>query len=129
MNAWFPALAALGLAAGGLLAVQSRRLARARVIAARSPRAFICERPPGGRRIVLLGDSTGVGVGCRSHEESIAARLAREHPQARVTNLCVSGARVADVRGAAEALPDEPIDLAIVLAGGKMCCAGPRWTG
>ncbi|HEY8357154.1 MAG TPA: GDSL-type esterase/lipase family protein, partial [Ramlibacter sp.] len=116
---------ALLFGAGALLAEQARRLGRARAWAACSLQAYSCERQPSRQRVILLGDSTGVGVGCASPGESIAARLAREHPQAHVTNLCVSGAVIGDVLAAATALPAEPVDLVVVLAGGNDVL---RWT-
>ena len=47
-----------------------------------------------------LGDSTGVGVGAKEGGGYVARlfeRIKREQPQARLTNLCVSGATTADV--------------------------------
>lgn len=47
-----------------------------------------------------LGDSTGVGVGSKEGEGYVARlfeRIKREHSQARLTNLCVSGATTEDV--------------------------------
>jgi acyl-CoA thioesterase I len=48
---------------------------------------------------VALGDSTGVGVGARrgGYPVRLTARLARAGRPLRLVNLCVSGARVADV--------------------------------
>jgi len=47
-----------------------------------------------------LGDSTGAGVGARHGGGYVARlfrRIKREHPDARLTNLCVSGATSEDV--------------------------------
>jgi acyl-CoA thioesterase I len=47
-----------------------------------------------------LGDSTGVGVGSKDGEGYVARlfeRIKRERPDARLTNLCVSGATTDDV--------------------------------
>ena len=115
---------ALG-AATALLLAQSRRLARARNACASPVQPYSCSRPGGRHRVLLLGDSTGVGIGCEPSRHSIAARLAGEHRDAHVTNLCVSGARVADVLEQAARLPADPVDLAIVLAGGNDVL---RWT-
>jgi lysophospholipase L1-like esterase len=116
---------ALSATAAALLTAQLRRLAKARAVTPRSLQASGSRPPQGSRRVLLLGDSTGVGVGCESSRQSIAARLAGEHPGAHVTNLCVSGARVEDVLDIAAALPAEPVDLVIVLAGGNDVL---RWT-
>ena len=59
---------------------------------------------------VALGDSTGAGVGARNggYVARVFKRLLTRRPDARVTNLCVSGATTADVlrsqlaRGVAE---------------------------
>ena len=48
-------------------------------------------------RILILGDSTGVGIGATSPDESIAGLLAAEFPQADIVNVSQSGARVAHV--------------------------------
>jgi acyl-CoA thioesterase I len=50
---------------------------------------------------VALGDSTGVGVGARrggGYPDRLVARLARAGHRLRLVNLCVSGAKVADLR-------------------------------
>lgn len=47
-----------------------------------------------------LGDSTGVGVGAKKGGGYVARlfeRIKREHPDSRLTNLCVSGATTDDV--------------------------------
>jgi lysophospholipase L1-like esterase len=113
------AAAGLVLGSAGLAAAQWRRLTAARRACAAAPPAYA--RPIAGapRRIVLLGDSTGVGLGCEPARESIAARLARDFPEACITNLCVSGARMADTLRQARQLPPGEIDLVLVLAGGN----------
>lgn len=46
-------------------------------------------------RVLILGDSTGVGVGAAQPEESIAGLLAADYPYADIVNVAASGARVA----------------------------------
>ena len=46
--------------------------------------------------ILVLGDSTGVGVGAQRPEDSIAGRLAIDFPDSDIANISRSGARVAD---------------------------------
>jgi lysophospholipase L1-like esterase len=49
---------------------------------------------------VAMGDSTGAGVGSKTHEGYVARifeRIQREHPGSRLTNLCVSGATTSDL--------------------------------
>lgn len=48
-----------------------------------------------GARLLILGDSTGVGVGATLPEESIAGLLAADYPDADIVNVAVSGTRVA----------------------------------
>jgi lysophospholipase L1-like esterase len=48
-------------------------------------------------RVLILGDSTAVGLGSASVEASVAGRLAREFPDASVENHAEVGARVANV--------------------------------
>ena len=56
------------------------------------------ERRLSARRaaMLILGDSTGVGVGATLPEESIAGLLAADYPDADIVNVAVSGTRVAD---------------------------------
>ncbi|HEY0405250.1 MAG TPA: SGNH/GDSL hydrolase family protein [Pyrinomonadaceae bacterium] len=48
---------------------------------------------------VAVGDSTGVGVGARDggYPARLLKRIMQERPQARLNNLCVSGATTADL--------------------------------
>lgn len=121
-----------GLAWSGWLALllvlaQGARLARARAVARAAPAPFRCAPPGARRRVLVLGDSTGAGLGCGRPEESVAGRLAGEFADVEVVNLCAPGARVADVLQAARQLPAGPrFDLALVFAGGNDVL---RWTG
>ena len=46
--------------------------------------------------LLILGDSTGVGVGAALPEESIAGLLAADYPDADIVNVSESGARISD---------------------------------
>lgn len=46
-------------------------------------------------RVLILGDSTGVGVGATLPEESVAGLFAADYPDADIINVAVSGTRVA----------------------------------
>ena len=48
-------------------------------------------------RVLVLGDSTGVGLGASMPDESIPGMLSADHPLVEITNLAVSGARLEDV--------------------------------
>jgi len=72
-------------------------------------------------RILILGDSTGVGIGATSPEDSIAGLLATEFPQADIVNVSQSGARVAHVTRQAQRCVrlGWHFDLALVHVGGN----------
>lgn len=71
--------------------------------------------------MLILGASTGVGVGATLPEQSIAGLLATDYPDADIVNVAVSGARVAgaiaQVRMYSEA--DLRFDLALLHVGGN----------
>ena len=92
------ALLAASLALAGTLfeaATFWRGVCRARSFAA-AGRRF--ERRLSARHaaMLILGDSTGVGVGATLPEESIAGLLAADYPDADIVNVAISGTRVAD---------------------------------
>jgi lysophospholipase L1-like esterase len=55
--------------------------------------------PQPSARVLVVGDSTGVGVGARAPADSLAGLLASEFPAAEILNRSVSGACIADVIG------------------------------
>ena len=119
---------ALAVSAAALCMAQAQRVARARVLAARAPAAFSHAVPAPRHRILLVGDSTGAGVGCERAEESIAARLALDFAQSEVRNLCVNGATVADVLRTVQALgAHEAFDVVLVFAGGNDVLRRTPW--
>jgi lysophospholipase L1-like esterase len=55
-------------------------------------------RPQAPRaRVLVIGDSTGVGTGSSEPWESVAGRIARDFPGAEIVNLARNGARAKDV--------------------------------
>jgi len=70
--------------------------------------------------VLILGDSTGVGVGATRPEESVAGLFAADYPEADIVNVAASGARVTDaitqVRRCSEA--GLCFDLALLHVGG-----------
>jgi lysophospholipase L1-like esterase len=62
-------------------------------------RAKRYERPlaRASRRLLIVGDSTAVGLGSDCSEDTVAGRLAREFPDASIENLAELGARAASV--------------------------------
>jgi lysophospholipase L1-like esterase len=96
------------------------RVARARRFAA-AGRRF--ERRLSAQRaaVLILGDSTGVGVGATRPEESIAGLLAADYPEAHIINVaecgtCVAGA-IEQVRACLES--GLHFDLALLHIGGN----------
>ena len=77
------------------LALFWRGVQRARALAAQG-RRYERRLASKGLAVLILGDSTGVGVGASLPEESIAGLLAADYPQADVVNISESGARIAE---------------------------------
>ena len=101
------------------IAVFWRGIGRARRFA-RAGRRF--ERRLSAQRatVLILGDSTGVGVGASRPEESIAGLLAADYPDADIVNVAVSGTRVADAITQARSCLEAGLrfDLALLHVGG-----------
>ncbi|MBP7770331.1 MAG: SGNH/GDSL hydrolase family protein [Candidatus Pacebacteria bacterium] len=67
----------------------------ARLVEAAKP--FEVERGADAPRLLVVGDSTAVGVGASDSAYTTSGYFAADHPQYAVTNLAKSGATVADV--------------------------------
>ena len=87
-------------------------------IAGRS-RPFQRELPDCRRRVLVVGDSTGVGTGAADAQDSIAGLLAREFPDVAVTNRARNGAKAADVAKQVESLQGCRFDVVFVHVGGN----------
>ena len=115
-------LVPLLLGCGALVQVAAfwRGIQRARTFAAQG-RRFERRRSEQGPRILILGDSTGVGVGASRPEESIAGLLAADFPDADVVNVSESGAKVADTLAQVRACAAQGLrfDLALLHVGGN----------
>jgi len=70
------------------------------------------------QRLLIVGDSTGVGTGASSPETSLAGLLAQTFPRLQIDNRAQDGATFADVRAQLEAV-NERYDLVLVQAGGN----------
>lgn len=114
-------LVPLVLLSGALLRLTflRRDVGRARALAARG-KPFE-RRLDAGPRVLVLGDSTGVGIGASSPEDSIAGLLAGDFPDADVVNVSRSGARVADAVAQARACrrAGRHFDIALLHVGGN----------
>ena len=76
-------------------------------------------------RVLVVGDSTAVGLGCVSTEESVAGRIAREFPYASIENHAQCGARVANVLKQLESVSG-PYDAVLIAVGGNDVIRGTR---
>lgn len=74
---------------------------------------------PNGKSIAVLGDSTAVGTGSKSVEETLAGRLAKDFPHSDIINLAENGSKTRDVLQQMQYLRDKKIDMAIISTGGN----------
>ena len=83
-------------------------------------RPFQRELPDCRARVLVVGDSTGVGTGALRAEESIAGLLASEFPDIAITNRARNGAKAADALHQLEALdPGRRFEAILVHVGGN----------
>ncbi len=71
------------------------------------------------RRVLVIGDSTGVGTGASDPADSIAGRIARDYPGTEIVNRAKDGARVADVPGELRDFRNGEFDLVLLQVGGN----------
>jgi lysophospholipase L1-like esterase len=97
-----------------------RGVQRARSLAAQG-RRFERRVAAQGLAVLILGDSTGVGVGARQPEESIAGLLAADFPDADIVNVSESGARISTAVAQARSCNESGLhfDVAILHVGGN----------
>jgi len=92
------------------------RIEAARELAQRSEPLY--QAPPDAvQRLLIVGDSTGVGTGASSPRSSLAGLIARDHPCLHIDNRARDGATFADV--VQQLAGDERHDVILVLAGGN----------
>ncbi len=80
---------------------------------------FQRQLPDCRRRVLVVGDSTGVGTGAACAQDSIAGLLAREFPDVAVTNRARNGAKAADAVHQLATLPAGRFDVVFVHVGGN----------
>lgn len=71
-----------------------------------------------GRRFLVVGDSTGVGIGSFDSRSTVAGRLAAAFPGTAIVNHAHDGARSADIPAQIEASTGH-FDLTLIFAGGN----------
>lgn len=72
-----------------------------------------------GPSLLVVGDSTGVGVGAENPEDSVAGRLSGKIGAGYVENLSVSGAVTADLEGQIAKASRDSYDYVLVQIGGN----------
>lgn len=117
-----PIILAMLIGAAGLgvyeISMLGIRINRGKEIAAAS-RPFERKNPGAARRILVVGDSTGVGTGAARPEESVAGRIAAEFPSVEVVNLARNGATARDALVQLESVRSAPFDIVLVQVGGN----------
>ncbi len=73
----------------------------------------------GSKRILILGDSTAVGTGADSIEDTIAGRLMYDFPHSQIINLGKNGGLIKDVTKQINSVLDQSFDLIIISVGGN----------
>lgn len=79
--------------------------------------AFERRMEGGSPRILVLGDSTGVGTGVSDPKDSIAGRLGTDFPKAFVQNGSVNGWKVADALANFPVVPEKSFDIIVLQIG------------
>lgn len=74
---------------------------------------------PSAPHALFVGDSTGVGVGALSPEDSLAGRFGSDFPEWNITNQSVSGRKTAEILPILQALPDGAYSLVVIQIGGN----------
>lgn len=117
-----PVILAILIGAAGLgvfeISMLGIRINRGKEIAAAS-RSFERKNPSATHRILVVGDSTGVGTGAARPEESVAGRIAAEFPSVEVVNLARNGATAKDALLQLESVRSAPFDIVLVQVGGN----------
>ncbi|MBV9892043.1 MAG: hypothetical protein JO090_14305 [Rhizobacter sp.] len=83
-----------------------------------------------GATVLILGDSTGDGIGAARPEESIAGLVAADYPDADIVNVAVSGTQVAGAISQARTCLEAGLrfDLALLHVGANDVTAGTPLT-
>lgn len=79
---------------------------------------FSRNNPEAELRILIAGDSTGVGTGASSPETSLAGLIGKKYPEAEIMNIAVNGSKVSDLISQLEAV-DQHFDIVSLHIGGN----------
>lgn len=95
----------------------AHRLSVARELAANAERFSAAPEHP-ERRILVVGDSTGLGTGADAAADSVPGRIGAAHPRWLIDNLAENGAKYDDAATQLEGT-QKRYDLVLVIAGGN----------
>jgi lysophospholipase L1-like esterase len=114
------AAVAVGVTALALTGCAAQRLSTARALAQASE-PYQQQPAAPTARLLIVGDSTGVGTGAGHSAGSVAGRLGAEHPGWVIDNRAADGARFAGVVAQLEAARAQGTryDVVLVMAGGN----------
>jgi lysophospholipase L1-like esterase len=71
------------------------------------------------RRVLVIGDSTGVGTGASDSADSVAGRIARDYPGTEIVNRAQDGAKVEDIFEQLKDFRNGEFDLVLLQVGGN----------
>ncbi len=71
------------------------------------------------RRVLVIGDSTGVGTGASDSADSVAGRIARDYPGTEIVNRAQDGAKVEDIFQQLKDFRNGEFDLVFLQIGGN----------
>jgi lysophospholipase L1-like esterase len=86
---------------------------------AEASRPFELGNSGAAHRVLVVGDSTGVGTGAARPEDSVAGRIAAEFPGIEVINLARNGAKAKDAMVQIESVGEARFDIVLVQVGGN----------
>ena len=69
--------------------------------------------------LLVVGDSTAVGTGASSPENSVVGLIAKDHPRWRIVNRAEDGAKFVDVVQQLESVGEQRFDAVLIMAGGN----------
>lgn len=111
-------LAAAGFVLATLAGCMVQRIETSRNLA-RDAASFSIEPQHARARLLVIGDSTGVGTGASSPSGSLAGQLSKRSPTLAIDNMARNGARFADLLEQLDAAPGQRYDAILIMAGGN----------
>ncbi len=110
-------LLATGIGITGLIAAQAIRIAQLVRKGTYDMVPYQHLDPNATLKILFLGDSTAVGIGAATNQESVAGWFAKDFPQAHLVNNSYSGRRLHQLLNEFQPQPGEHYDLAVLQIG------------